>query len=352
MKFKVIGELLKETIQEWQEDKASRLAAALAYYTVFSLAPLLIIAIAIAGSIFGPEAARGEIVEQIQGLVGTEGAKVIETAIQNANRPNVSSIASIISIIVLLFGASGVFAQLQDALNTVWGVQPKPGRAVKGFLQKRLLSFSVVLGIGFLLLVSLIVSAALSALSNYASDVLLGVGFLWSLLNWVLSLGVITLLFAMMYKFLPDVKISWSDVWIGAIITAILFTIGKSLIGMYLGRGSFASTYGAAGSLVIFLAWVYYSAQILFIGAEFTQVYASKFGSNIVPDKHAMQLTEADRAKQGIAHTEALKKAAGDSDSEDSEKSPKEKQSGNAGAKALKTYHDAARKMGLDKKRK
>jgi membrane protein len=189
-------------------------------------------------------------------------------------------------------------------------------------------------------------------LSNYASDLLWGVGFLWSLLNWVLSLGVITLLFAMMYKFLPDVKISWGDVWIGASITAILFTIGKTLIGMYLGRGSFGSTYGAAGSLVIFLAWVYYSAQILFIGAEFTQVYASKFGSNIVPDKHAIQLTEADRAKQGIAHTEALKKATDDSDSEDSEKSSKQKQSGNVGAKALKTYHDAARKMGLDKKQK
>ncbi|MEQ9672069.1 YihY/virulence factor BrkB family protein [Coleofasciculus sp. G2-EDA-02] len=350
MNFKIIRELFQETIQEWQEDKASRLAAALAYYTVFSLAPLLIIAIAIAGSIFGPEAARGEIVQQIQGLVGTEGAKVIETAIENANQPNISNIASIISIIVLLFGASGVFAQLQDALNTVWGVQPKPGRPVKGFLQKRLLSFSIVLGVGFLLLVSLIISAVLSAVINYASDLLLGMEFLWSLLNWGLSLSVITLLFAMMYKFLPDVKISWSDVWIGAIITAILFTIGNSLIGMYLGRGGFASTYGAAGSLVVFLAWVYYSAQILFLGAEFTQVYARKFGAEIVPDKHAIQLTEEARAKQGIPRTETLKKAA-----ENSGKSPKSsatKKSGNPGAKALKAYNDLARKMGLNKKEK
>lgn len=350
MIFKVIAELLKETIQEWQDDKASRLAAALAYYTVFSLAPLLIIAIAIAGSIFGPEAARGEIVDQMQGLVGVEGAKVIETAIENANQPNISSAASIISVIVLLFGASGVFAQLQEALNTVWGVQPKPGRLIKGFLQKRLLSFAVVLGIGFLLLVSLILSAVLSAISNYANDLLFGVEFLWSLLNWVLSLTVITLLFAMMYKFLPDVKISWGDVWIGSIITAVLFTIGKSLLGMYLGRGSFASTYGAAGSLVIILAWVYYSAQIIFLGAEFTQVYARKFGSNIVPDKHAVQLTQAELAKQGIARTSALKQATDASESPGYYKS--EKQSSNVAAKALKTYHDMARKMGLDKKNK
>lgn len=300
MNFKTVGALLKETFQEWQEDKTSRLAASLAYYTVFSLAPLLIIAIAIAGAIFGEEAARGEIVGQIQGLVGTEGAQAIQAAIENASQPDVSSVASLLSVIALLFGASGVFAQLQDALNTVWEVKEKPGRGVKGFIRKRVLSFSAVLGIGFLLLVSLVVSAVLSALNSYLSNLLPGIDFFWELLNFAISFGVITLLFALMYKYLPDVKIKWSDVWIGAAITALLFTIGKFLLGLYLGRGSFASTYGAAGSLVIILAWVYYSAQILFFGAEFTQVYARRFGSQIVPDEHAVPLTEQERAKQGM----------------------------------------------------
>ncbi|MBE9129449.1 MULTISPECIES: YihY/virulence factor BrkB family protein [unclassified Coleofasciculus] len=301
MKPKVIVELLKETFGEWQEDKASRLAASLAYYTVFSLAPLLIIAIAIVGAIFGEEAAKGEIVGQIQGLVGNEGAQAIEAAIKNANQPNVSSVASLISVFVLLFGASGVFAQLQDALNTIWEVRVKPGRGIKGFIKKRLLSFGAVLGIGFLLLVSLVLSAVLSALSHMMSGLIPGAEWLWQILNFVISFGVVTLLFAMMYKFLPDVKIAWDDVWIGAIITALLFTVGKFALGFYLGQGSFGSTYGAAGSLVIILAWVYYSAQILFFGAEFTQVYARRYGSKIEPDENAEPIPEAARAKQGMS---------------------------------------------------
>lgn len=299
---KEIFGVLKATFQEWQDDKTPRLAAALAYYTVFSLAPLLIIAIAIAGAVFGEEAARGEIVGQIQGLVGQQGAEVIEAAIENAHQPgsNTGRIASLISIVALIFGASGVFAQLQDALNTVWEVETKPGRGIKNFLRKRVLSFSMVLGIGFLLIVSLLISAALSALSTYLSGFIPGADFLWQIFNFVFSFAVITLLFAMMYKLLPDVKITWNDVWIGAIITALLFTIGKWLLGVYLARGSFGSTYGAAGSLVIILAWVYYSAQILFFGAEFTQVYARRYGSRIVPDEHAIPLTEEARAKQGM----------------------------------------------------
>lgn len=300
MKPKILFRLLKETFQEWQADKASRLAAALAYYTIFSLAPLLIMAIAIAGSIFGEEAAKGEIVGQIQGLVGREGATVIETAIKNANQPKISSIASLISVGVLLFGASGVFAQLQDALNTIWNVKVKPQRGVMNFIRKRILSFSAVLGIGFLLLVSLVISAALSALNKYMEDLIPGADFLWEILNLAISFGIVTLLFALMYKFLPDVKIKWGDVWIGAMITALLFTIGKFALGLYLGRGSFGSTYGAAGSLIIILAWVYYSAQILFFGAEFTQVYAREYGSQIIPDKHAMHITELERLRQGM----------------------------------------------------
>lgn len=287
MSVRLIFRLLKETFHEWQQDGASRLAAALAYYTIFSLAPLLIIAIAIAGAIFGEEAARGEIVGQIQGLVGTEGAKVIETAIQNASQPDVSSVASIISIIALLFGASGVFAELQESLNIIWDVKVKPKQGLMVIIRKRILSFSAVLGIGFLLLVSLIASAILSAINTYFSGLLPGIPGIWRLVDFLFSFFSITGMFALMYKFLPDVKIRWSDVWVGAIITALLFTIGKSVLGIYLARGSFGSTYGAAGSLVIILAWVYYSAQILFFGAEFTQVYAHKFGGRILPDKYA-----------------------------------------------------------------
>jgi membrane protein len=287
MKLRTIFQLIRETFQEWQEDKASQLAAALAYYTVFSITPLLIIAIAIAGSIFGQEAARGEIVGQIQGLVGRKGAEVIQVALDNASQPDLSSIASLISVVILLIGASGVFAQLQEALNSIWNVKPKPGTGIWDLIRKRLLSFGMVLAIGFLLLVSLIVSAALSGLSNFRSTVLPGFDFFWQILNFVISFGFISLLFALMYKYLPDVKITWRDVSVGAMITALLFTIGKFVLGLYLGGGSFGSSYGAAGSLVIFLAWVYYSAQILLFGAEFTQVYARRYGSQIRPNRHS-----------------------------------------------------------------
>lgn len=283
MNIKTILDLVKETFLEWNKDKASRLAAALAYYTVFSLAPLLIIVIAIAGSVFGEEAARGEIVGQIQGLVGRDGAQFIETAIENVSKPEKGTIASVISLVVLLFGASGVFAELQDALNTIWEVQPKPGLGLLGFIRSRFLSFTMVLGIGFLLLVSLVVSTALTALINFFGNLLPGIDFLWQLANFILSFVVTTLLFGLIYKVLPDVKIAWGDVWIGATITSVLFSLGRFLLGQYLGNSSFGSTYGAAGSLVVILVWVYYAAQILFFGAEFTEVYARRYGSRIVP---------------------------------------------------------------------
>ncbi len=290
---KTIFKLLKEAFLEWQEDKASLLAAALAYYTVFSITPLLVIAIAIAGAVFGQDAARGEILQQINSLVGKQGAQAIETALANANQPQLGSIASIISVIVLLIGASGVFAQLQEALNTVWNVKAKPEKqGFWEFIRKRLLSFGMVLAIGFLLLVSLILSAILSGISKLDINLLPGFTPLWQLLNFLISFGFISLLFALIYKYLPDVKIRWKDVWVGAIITALLFTIGKSLIGLYLGQGSLGSTYGAAGSLIVFLAWVFYSAQILLFGAEFTQVYARKYGRKIVPNSHA-ELTKS-----------------------------------------------------------
>lgn len=304
MSIKTIWVLLKETFTEWNNDKASRLAAALAYYTIFSLAPLLIIAIAIAGAVFGEEAARGEIVEQIQGLVGKEGAQFIQVAIENASKPNQGTIASIISVVVLLFGASGLFAQLQDALNTIWEVQPKPGRGLVGILRDRFLSFLMVLGVGFLLIVSLLLSAALTGFVNYFANLLPGIGFLLQFANFIISFAITTVLFGLIYKVLPDVEITWSDVWIGATITSLLFAFGRFLLGMYLSSSSFGSTYGAAGSVIILLAWVYYAAQILFFGAEFTQVYARKYGSRIVPAKNAVPITAQTRAEQGMNNSD------------------------------------------------
>lgn len=288
MKIKQLVKLLKETTREWQKDDCSTLAASLAYYTSVSLAPLLIIFITIVGSVFGEEAAKGEIVSQIEELAGTEGAKVIETAINNANQPNISNWASIISIVIILFGATSVFLQLQNSLNKIWEVTAKPEQGITNFLRKRLLSFTVILALGFLLLVSLIISAILSALNTYLSGLIPGINILWQLLNFLISVAIITLIFALMYKYLPDVKISWQDVTMGAVITALLFTIGKTALGIYLGQGSLGSVYGAAGSLIVILVWVYYSAQILFFGAEFTQVYAKKYGSKIVPNKYAI----------------------------------------------------------------
>lgn len=301
MKLKTIFALLKETVSEWNKDKASRLAAALAYYTVFSLSPLLIIVIAIAGAVFGEEAARGEIVGQIQGLVGKDGAEFIQAAIENAAKPQAGGgFASLVSIGVLLFGASGLFAQLQDALNTIWEVQPDPKQGIASFIRTRFLSFSMVLGIGFLLLVSLVISAALTAVVGYLSNLLPAIASLLQVANFILGFVVTTVLFGLIYKFLPDVKITWSDVIIGAAITSLLFSLGRYLLGLYLGNSSFGSSYGAAGSLVVILAWVYYAAQILFFGAEFTQVYARRYGSQIVPDKNAIPITEEARAEQGM----------------------------------------------------
>lgn len=292
IRIKSIFTLLKETFQEWQQDKASLLAAALAYYTVFSITPLLVIAIAIAGAVFGQDTAKGEILAQVNSLVGEKGAQAIEMTLDNVNQPQLKSTASIISVVILLIGASGVFAQLQDALNTVWNVKAKPEGGIWIFIRKRLLSFGMVLVIGFLLLVSLIVSAVLAGISKLEISVLPGFTPLWQLLNFGVSFGFISLLFALIYKYLPDAKIRWKDVWVGAIITALLFSLGKYAIGLYLGRGSFGSAYGAAGSLIVFLAWVFYSAQILLFGAEFTQVYARKYGRQIQPSKHS-QMTNS-----------------------------------------------------------
>lgn len=287
MNLPKIWQLLKETFQEWQADNASRLAAALAYYTVFSISPLLVIAIAIAGAFFGQDKAQAQITEQLIALVGKDGVKPIILALDNMSQPEIRGIASLISIGVLLLGASGIFAELQDALNTVWKVQPKPGQGIGQFIRKRIFSFFMVLAIGFLLMLSLVLSAVVSTVSKYRTDFLPGSAVLWENLDFIVSLGLMTFLFGLMFKYVPDAKIVWKDVLVGAIITALLFLFGKFLLGMYLSGGTLGSAYGAAGSLIVFLAWVYYSAQIVLLGAEFTQVYARMYGSKLRPSKHS-----------------------------------------------------------------
>src|SRR5215211_3376838 len=306
--------LLKDTFREWREDGATRLAAALAYYTTFSLAPLLVLVIAIAGLAGGREAAQTQTMAQVEDLLGAEGREFVQEMIETASQPETGLAATFVGAVTLLFGALGVFGELQNSLNTIWEVKPKPAKdwvdAVKRFVLRRLLSFTMVLGIGFLLLASLVISAAVSALGEYIgsrwplADVWLG------LLHLIISFLVITLLFAMMFKFLPEIKIAWKDVWLGAAVTSALFSLGKFLIGLYLGRSEVGNTFGAAGSLAILLIWVYYSAQILFFGAEFTQVYASRYGSKIMPDPDMVKLTELERAEKGIPHEKKMEKVS------------------------------------------
>jgi membrane protein len=255
------------------------MGAALAYYTIFSLAPLLVIAIAIAGLVFGMKAAQGEITGQIEGLIGADAAKAVQTMIQAAHKPAHSAIASVVGVLALLVGASGVLSEMQDALNSIWRVNADEKSGIWNFAKARLLTFGMVLGIGFLLLVSLLLSAVLAAIGKYVEGVLpLPAAFLHSA-DFLFSLLFITVLFAMIFKLLPNARIAWSDVSVGAVVTSVLFTLGKFLIGFYIGRSVSASAYGAAGSLVIVVAWIYYSALLLYFGAEFTRVYAKKLGS-------------------------------------------------------------------------
>jgi membrane protein len=290
MKAKLLHlwQLAKQTASEWSEDNATRLAAALAFYTVLSIAPLLMLAIAIIGLVFGEDAARGQVASELASVVGPQAGEGIETVIQHANSPSGGTVGSIVSVAVLLFGASGVFGELQSALNTIWEVKPKPGLGIKGFLRARLFSFTMVLSVAFLLLVSLVLSAGLSAVGAFFEHKLPGGAGVWSVLNFIVSFGVITGLFALIFKTVPDVEIPWRDVWMGAALTALLFSIGKLGLGLYLGRASVASPYGAAGSIIVLVIWVYYATQILFMGAEFTQVYARSRGAKLTPSKHAM----------------------------------------------------------------
>jgi membrane protein len=255
----------------------------LAFYTVFSIAPLFLIVLAIAGFWFGPEAARRQLFEQLSGLVGPQGGEAIQAVVASADKPAAGAWATAAAVVTLFIGATGVFVQLQDALNTIWQVRRQPGSGLRSFIKDRLLSFAMVLAIGFLLLVSLVVSAGLAALGKFVSGMLPAQAVVWQVVNFLVSLGLVGLLFAMIFKVLPDVDIAWREVWIGALLSALLFNVGKFALGLYLGRSSVASAYGAAGSLVIILLWVYYASQTLFLGAEFTRVHAQRSGRPFRP---------------------------------------------------------------------
>lgn len=282
--------LLKLSYQDWKEDRASRLSAALAYYTVFSLAPMLLIILAVTSLFWSRDAVQGQVLNQVEGLVGAEGRTFISDLLTSASSPARGILGTIVGIVTLIFGALGVFNELHNALNTIWEVEEeedtKSGfiEGIKKLLFGRLLSFGMILGIGFLLLVSLVISAGLSAMQETVGNAIPLSEILLQILNLIISIGVITILFALIFKFLPDAEIAWRDVWFGAFVTALLFSLGKFLIGLYLGNSTVGSSFGAAGSLVLLLLWIYYSAQILLFGAEFTQVYANKFGSKILPE--------------------------------------------------------------------
>src|SRR5438477_1197084 len=285
-------DLLKQTAQEWLQDKAPQLGAALAYYTVFSLAPLILVLLAIVGVLFrdDPAGARDKISQQMSYFLDPSAVQVVQNIAQKASQPDKSTIATFIGVALALFGASGVFGQLQDALNTIWGVKAKPGLGIWGFLRARFLSFAMVAGICFLLLVSLAIEALLKGFSHYVQSVLPGGIVIAVTVYLVFDFAVVVLLFAMIFKFLPDVKIQWRDVWIGAVMTAILFGLGKWLLGFYLGSGAASSAYGAASSLITLLLWVYYSSQILLFGAEFTQVHAAQAGRAFRPREYAVRV--------------------------------------------------------------
>jgi membrane protein len=297
LKDNAVWGLLKETATAWDEDNVARLAASLAYYTLLSIAPLIILAVAVTGLAFGEEAARQHIAGELAGVVGAGAAVAIQSIAENARTPGTGVVSIVVGLCVLLFGASGVFGELQSALNTVWSVAPRPGRGIWGLIKDRFFSFTLVLGVAFLLLVSLVVSAALTWLGQVFASSLPGGAVLWQVLNFCISLAVVTALFALMFKKLPDVEIRWRDVWVGAAVTAGLFTLGKFGLGLYLGSAGVSSAYGAAGSIVALVIWVYYSAQVLLVGAEFTEAYARRFGSSIRPDEQAVSLDKLHAAE-------------------------------------------------------
>ncbi len=303
------GPLFVQSFNDWMEDRALRFSAALAYYSIFAMAPLIIIAIAVAGLVFGEKAARGQVYQQIEWLLGSKGATEIQTLIQASSDPHKSLLATLVGILMLLIGASGVFCQLKDALNSIWGVRLKPGGGIMSSLREYLLSFSMVLGVGFLLIISLLLSAVLQAINNFMTGRLPIPSFVVPL-TALISFAILIALFALIFKVLPDVKIGWEDVWIGATVTALLFAGGKYLLSLYLATSSIASSFGAAGALILVLVWIYYSTTIFLLGAEFTKVYADRYGSGINPSSKACFVSARMRSEQGLAKPEEAAPAA------------------------------------------
>lgn len=287
-----IFRLLRDAFSEWKEDNALRLGAALSFYTVLAMPPLLILILAGAGVVFGREGAQERIVAQMEGLIGTHGRELTSEMLTGQGRPGSTLLASIAGAGLLILSATGVFGQLRGALNTIWDVEEKPGGGIKGLIKERILSFNILLAAGFILIVSLVVSAGIGALTDVWGNRLEGFKILLAVLDFLVSAGVLTALFALLFKFLPDTRVAWRDVWIGGAVTAVLFALGKLAIGFYLGKSSVTSGFGAAGPLVILLLWIYYSSQIFFFGAEFTQVFASAHGSRL-PSKRTTRRGEA-----------------------------------------------------------
>jgi membrane protein len=283
LRLRNVWPTLKETVTDWDAHNASRLAASLACYTLLSIAPLVVLSVAIAGLAFGQQAARGQIATAIGSVVGPSAAHAIEAIVVNAGAPSSGIIGTVVGVVILLFGASGVFNELQSALNTIWGVVPRPGRGFAGLVRDRFFSFAMVLAVAFLLLASLIMTAGLEAAGKFFAQYFPGGPAIWLVANFLVSLVATTLLFGLIYKFVPEADIAWRDVLVGAVVTAVLFSLGKMGLGIYIGRSSVTSSFGAAGSLVALVIWIYYSSQIVFLGAEFTQVYARRFGGHIHP---------------------------------------------------------------------
>lgn len=294
---------LKQTFSRWNEDKALRLSAALAYYSVFSIAPLLVIVMGIAGLMLGHEAVTGQLQAGIKSYVGEQAAISVQAMVESASKPAHGIVATLVGFLTLLLGASGVFGELKDALNTIWEVKPKASIGILDMLHVKVLNFGMVLVVGFLLLVSLLLTTAIASLNHRLEGALNLPPIVWTGITFITSFGVVTTLFALIFKVLPDAKIQWRDVWIGAVLTALLFEIGKTGLGWYLGRESTANAYGAAASVVLLLLWVYYASCILFFGAEFTRVYAEAGGRHVPPAAHAQPVTVDDRLQQGLSAT-------------------------------------------------
>jgi membrane protein len=297
--------MARRSVADWVDDYAPSMGAALAYYTLFSLAPLLLIAVSIAGLVFGPDAARGEIFAELRDVIGDDGAAAAETLLQSLNKPAQGLVGTVVGLATLVVGAASVFGELQNALDRIWRAPARPGAGLWSLLRARLLTFGMVLGIGFLLVVSLLASTAIAAFGKRYAHAFGGWAIVAEALNFVVSLAVVTALFAMIYKILPRVRIGWRDVWVGAAVTALLFSLGKSLIGLYLGRSGTASGFGAAGSLILVIVWTYYSAQIFLLGAEFTHVYAHARGTRCDAADAAMSPGDAavalDRSRAALA---------------------------------------------------